>query len=427
MSSTRVVVLGGGGGVGQVAALALAQVADPEQIVVADLSLAAARSTVEASEDDRLQARQVDVSSPDSLAEVIAGSAVVLNCVGPFYKFGPPALAAAIAAGVDFVDVCDDLDATHALLELNDEAAAAGIRALVGMGNSPGLANIFVKMCDEWFLDEVHSAQIMHVHGGEPDEGPGVLKHRIHAMTSDVPVFADGVQRTVRMLEPSGEALVHDEEFAQVGRFPVYPYPHPETITLPTVFPKLRAAANFGVVFPLDYFRMTQEFVRAGMADEEPLVTADGTEVVPIDVMVALLRKARPQLLVDARVSGPSGCLKVVVSGTKDGTEHTYVASVFSDSAGAGAGTGIPAAIGVILALRGELTGGPGVFPPEAIVPVAPVLELAGEILSGMPVGEGDGLPMLLQHRGPDGVWEAVPFSLGHDPSSAGYSSPAGG
>ncbi len=419
MNSKRVVVLGGGGGVGQVAALALAQVPDPDQIVVADLSLRAAQATVEASGDDRLKAQQVDVSSADSLAEVLKDADVVLNCVGPFYKFGPPALAAAIAAGADFVDVCDDLDATRMLLELNADAATAGVQALIGMGNSPGLANIFVKMCDEWFLDEVHSAKIMHVHGGEPDEGPGVLKHRIHAMTSDVPVFTDGVQRTVRMLEPSGEALVHEEEFAQVGKIPVYPYPHPETITLPTVFPRLTAASNYGVVFPLEYFTMTQDLVRAGMADEDPVATADGTEVVPIDVMVALLRKARPQLLADANVSGPSGCLKVVVSGVKDGAEHTYVASVFSDSAGAGAGTGIPAAIGVVLALRGELAGGPGVFPPEAIVPVSPVLDLAGEILNGMPVGEADGLPMQLEHLGPDGVWETVPFSLGDVPSSA--------
>ncbi|MEI8082361.1 MAG: hypothetical protein WCI74_11005, partial [Actinomycetes bacterium] len=141
-------------------------------------------------------------------------------------------------------------------------------------------------------------------------------------------------------------------------------------------------------------------------------MSMSGIVVAPIDVMVALLQQRRPQLLAEAGITGPAGCLKVRVTGTKDGATHTYIASVFSDVDGAGAGTGIPAAIGAILALRGELVGGPGVHPPEAAVPVAPVLELAGKIVSGLSIGGGS-LPMLLEHIGPDGIREQLPFSLG--------------
>ena len=406
----RVVVLGGGGGIGRVAAATLAATNDAASVVVADLDLVAANRTVADIADPRFTAAEVDVSAPSSLAALLKGAALVVNCVGPFYRFGAPVLEAAIAAGVDHVDVCDDLDATRAILDLDGAARAAGVRSLVGMGNSPGLANVFVKLCDEWFLDEVHGVEIMHIHGGEPDEGPAVLKHRIHAMTSDVPLFVDGEFVAVRMLEESGAAFVHDEDFTGVGTYPVYPYPHPETITLPDNFPTLKGATNLGVVFPLSYFNMTQDLVRAGMASEDT-VEVGGHAVAPIDVMVALLRKERPRLLAGAGVSGPAGCLRVVVSGVTGGEPHTYVCSLHSESEGAGEGTGIPAGLAAVLALRGELEGGPGVHPPEAIVPVAPLLELASQVVGKLGVS-GGGLPLLVEHIGPDGRREEVPFSL---------------
>jgi saccharopine dehydrogenase (NAD+, L-lysine-forming) len=406
----RVVVLGGGGGIGRVAAATLATTDDASEIVVADLDLVAANRTVADIDDPRARAAEVDVSAPASLASLLDGAALVVNCVGPFYRFGAPVLEAAIAAGVDHLDVCDDLDATRALLALDDRAKAAGVRSLVGMGNSPGLANVFVKLCDEWFLDEVHEVEIMHIHGGEPDEGPAVLKHRIHAMTSDVPLFVDGEMVAVRMLEDSGAAFVHDEDFTNVGTYPVFPYPHPETITLPESFPTVRKASNLGVVFPLSYFEMTQALVRAGMAAED-MVSVGGTEVAPIDVMVALLRRERPRLLAEAGISGPAGCLRVVVGGVKDGEAHTYVCSLHSSTEGAGEGTGIPAGLAAVLALRGQLDGGPGVHAPEAIVPVGPMLELAAQAVGRLGVS-GGGLPLLVEHVGPDGRREEVPFSL---------------
>jgi saccharopine dehydrogenase (NAD+, L-lysine-forming) len=411
MAHERVIVLGGGGGIGSVAAAALAVTDDAGEVVVADLHADDAAAVVRDIDDDRFRAAGVDVTDAGALASLVSDAAVVVNCVGPFYRFGPPTLAAVIDAGVTYVDVCDDLDATRAMLEMDDAARAAGVTALVGMGNSPGLANLFVKICDEWFLDEVHGADIMHIHGGEPDEGPAVLKHRIHAMTDDVPLFVDGAFVDVRMLEDSGAAFIHDEDFADVGTYPVFPYPHPETITLPTVFPSIRRATNRGVVYPLSYFEMTQALVRAGMASEEPVRVGE-VEVAPIDVMVALLRRERPRFLAEAGVTGPGGCLKVVVSGTKDGGAHTYVFSLSSRAAGAGEGTGIPAAIGAVLALRGQLDGGPGVHPPEAIVPVEPVLDLAGRIVDGLGVS-GGGVPLRVEHIGPDGAAEEVPFTLG--------------
>lgn len=417
-----IVVLGGGGGVGRVAVEALAAVPELDEVVVADVRDDVAAEVVAALGDPRLRPAAADVADHDRLVALLRGADVVLNCVGPFYRFGPPTLRAAIAAGVGYVDICDDLDATRALLDLDADARAAGVTALIGMGNSPGLANIFVKLCAEQLLDEVTSAEIMHIHGGEPFEGAAVLKHRIHAMVGDVPLFVDGAFVDVRMLEPSGAAFVHTEDFPGLGPHPVFPYPHPETITLPRAFPTLRRATNLGVVYPLPYFERTQELVRAGMAAEEPLTVGDA-DVAPIDVMVAMLQAERPALMAAAGVTTAGGCLRVVVGGTAGGEPHTYVCSLFSEGAGAGEGTGIPAALGAVLHRRGALTAGPGVHPPEVAVPVDGLLALAGEAVraleaGGRPIGGGEGgggggIPLVVEHVGPDGSRETIPMSLG--------------
>ena len=407
----RVVVLGGAGGIGSVAVKALTAVDDFDEIVVADARPEAAAGVVSELGDARLRAATFDAADAGSVGAVVDGADVVVNCVGPFYRFGPPVLEAVIAAGRPYVDVCDDLDATVRMLDLDGAAKAAGVTAVLGIGNSPGFANVFVKMCAEQLLDQVETADIMHIHGGEPEEGPAVVKHRIHAMTNDVPLFIDGRQIEVRQLEESGRAHVQEVDFRDVGRFPAYPYPHPETITLPRYIPGIRRVTNLGVVFPLSYFGLTQDMVRVGMCTEEPMAVGDQT-VIPIEVAVAHIVKERPRLLAEAGVTGPAGCLRVAVSGTKDGERHTYVCSMSSTSRGAGEGTGIPAALAAILLHRGRIIGGPGVLPPEACVPVDEILTLAGEVVGAFGIGDGGGLPVHIEHIRPDGTTEDLSLSL---------------
>jgi saccharopine dehydrogenase-like NADP-dependent oxidoreductase len=407
-----IVVLGGAGGVGRVAVEALTLIDSVDEVVLTDFRAAAAAEVVTALGSPKLRAAAVDVTDTAALVALLQGADVVLNCVGPFYRFGPPTLRAAIRARVGYVDICDDLDATRALLDLDGEAREAGVLALIGMGNSPGLANIFVKMCAEDLLDEVTSAEIMHIHGGEPSEGAAVLKHRIHAMVNDVPLFIDGEFIAVRQLDESGAAFVHEEDFPEIGPFPVYPYPHPETITLPKAFPTLRRATNLGVVYPLSYFHMTQDLVRVGLGGYDPIAVGE-VEVAPVDVAVALLQQERPRLLAEAQVTEAGGCLRVVVGGIIDGEEHVYICSLSSHGAGAGEGTGIPAALGAALHQQGALQSEAGVHAPEAIVPVAAILDLAGQVVSRMSIGDGGGIPLTIEHISPDGSREIIPMAVG--------------
>ena len=405
---SRITVLGGCGGIGSVAVRTLAGGEYFSEVVIAENRYDAACKFADEFAGGGVSAIQVDVEDPAGLRSAIEGSSVVLNCVGPFYRFGPTILAAVIEAGIDYVDVCDDLDATEKMLAMDGVAREAGVSALLGMGNSPGMANILARFCADELLSETESVDIYHVHGGEPEEGAAVVKHRIHAMTNDIPVFIDGEFITVRMLEESGQALVEETEFKDIGTFPTYPYPHPETITMPKHFDGIKRVANLGFVIPADYFQLTMDAVRLGVCSKEPIVVGS-LEVVPLEFAVAFILSERPRLLAGAGLSGPMGCLKVVVKGKKDGGEHTYVFSMFSREAGAGEGTGIPAALGAILMLQGKISG-KGVLPPEACVKPGDMIQLAGEVIKG--TGMGDEVPIHIEHIDGDGNSESIALEL---------------
>jgi saccharopine dehydrogenase-like NADP-dependent oxidoreductase len=404
---SKIAVLGGCGGIGSVAARTLVTSGMVDEIVIAENRYEAACAYADEL-GVKVSAVQVDAEDPASLKKVMTGSDIVLNCIGPFYRFGPPILMAAIEAGIDYVDVCDDLDATERMLELDSEARKAGIGALIGMGNSPGMANVLARWCVDTMLDQVDEVNIYHAHGGEPSEGGAVIKHRIHAMTSDIPLFVDGKFIQVRMLEGSGREFWSETDFKNIGTYPVYPYPHPETITMPRYFEGIRKVTNMGIVFPLDYFQLTMDSVALGLATEEPLIVL-GSEVIPIEFEVAYIISRRPGFLAKAGLTEPSGCLKVEVMGSKDGEPSTFVFSMYSQGAGAGEGTGIPAAMGALLMLQGKVDP-KGVFPPEGGVVPTDMIELASKVIKG--TGLGDSVPIYIDHIDKDGKVTSIDLKI---------------
>jgi saccharopine dehydrogenase-like NADP-dependent oxidoreductase len=395
---SRVTVLGGGGAVGSIATKTLASSGVFSDIVVADINMAAARKLVKEARGAKLTAVELDAQSPESIRKVIAGSTVVLNCVGPFYKYGPIILRAVIEAGINYVDVCDDFDATEALLAMDEKAKKAGVSALIGMGSSPGVANVLVRFCADSLLDEVEEVNIYHAHGGEKVEGAAVVKHRIHSMKMEIPMFLDGQFTTVNLFEDSGSSLEEETEFQNVGTYRVYAYPHPETITLPHYLKGVKRVTNLGLVLPPAYSELIKGTVRLGITDEKP-VEVQGQEVIPLEFAVAYILSQRQELMKGAGITEPMGCLKIVVKGYKDGGKNTYIFSMSSRGQGMGEGTGIPAAIGAMIMATGKIKE-KGVLPPEACVNPMDLLELAK---TSVKTAGGRGFPITIEHIDKDG------------------------
>ena len=92
-----------------------------------------------------------------------------------------------IDAGIDYVDVWDDVSVVDEIFSKDKAAKDAGITAVIGLGFSPGVTNLMAALAVSQMLDETDAVDIYHTHGGEPEEGAGVIGHRFHCMSVDCP------------------------------------------------------------------------------------------------------------------------------------------------------------------------------------------------------------------------------------------------
>ena len=313
----KAIVLGGCGAVGSNAVKTLVKTETFAEVVIGDFNEGKASEMV-AQLGGKLSFVKMDATDRASIATAIDGCDLVVNCVGPFYSTVENILTTVIEAGIDYVDVCDDPDVTLKILELDSKARDAGILALIGMGASPGITNLLGKLIAEDFLDETDSIDIFHTHGGEPIEGEGVIGHRFHCMSIVIPMYRDGELKYVKYFEKEGMALRQLFDFPVIGKdIPVFPYPHPEQLTMPEYI-KLKQVTNKGSVLPIPYYELTSELCRMGFADDEPLMVK-GQAVKPYDFAVAYIIRERERILEETGFGSQRGAMSVVVKGSKGG------------------------------------------------------------------------------------------------------------
>ena len=373
----KVIVLGGCGAVGSVAVKTLATQEMFTQVVIGDWNIAKAEALAK-DLGPKVSAVKVNAEDSKSIKTAVKGCDIVLNCVGPFYKTVKTILTAVIELGINYIDVCDDVDVTIDILNMDSQAKKAGISAVIGMGNSPGISNLLGKFAAENLLDETDAIDIFHAHGGEAIEGEGVIGHRFHCMTIDVPMFLDGKLTYVKYFGPDGIALRQNFVFPVLGEVPLYPYPHPEQVTMPRYI-KTKQVTNKGSVIPNEYYNMTRDLCGLGLASKEPL-DVKGVKVTPYDFAMAYIIKQRERILKETNFGKQRGCLSIVVKGKKGGKYREYRFHLASRSEALGEGTGIPAALGVILMQQGKITT-KGVQPPEGCINPTDLLALVPQVM----------------------------------------------
>lgn len=374
-----VIVLGGCGAVGSVAVKTLAAQDVFSQIIIADINEKRAETIMSEISENTITYRKVNAEDPQSIRQAIGGCDLVVNCIGPFYKTVKIILEQVIAEKINYVDVCDDVDVTLDIFNWHEKAKTAGITALIGMGSSPGATNLLAKFAADHLLDETEAIDIFHAHGGEPVEGEGVIGHRFHCMRIDIPMFLDGELKYVKFFEEDGKALRRTFDFPALGNdIPVYPYPHPEQVTIPKYIPT-KQVTNRGTVLPDEYYTLTKDVCKAGLSSREP-VMVKGQTVIPYDFAMAYIIRERERILKETGFGGQRGCCSVVATGKKNGQYRQYRFHMASRSEALGEGTGIPAAIGALLMQQGKITQ-KGVLPPEGCVDPVDFIDLITSVM----------------------------------------------
>ncbi len=383
----KVVILGGVGVVGGVVSKFLSTTEDFEEIVIADINILAAEKMAKGL-NEKVSAVQFDAMDKESIKNAVKGADVVVNCTGPYYKYEKIILSTIIEVGINYVDVCDDTGATYDALALDAQAKEAGVLALLGMGSSPGVTNLLAGYAANELLDECESIEMFHIHGGELNEGAGVIGHRFYCLSNDIPMYLDG--KAVLINPDDSASHEEDVDFINLpGKYRVYPYPHPEPITLPLYIKGkgLLKVTNKGSVLPEKYYELTRTVHACGLNSKEPIKLSNGQEVVPHDFATAYLIDQRDKILKEMDFGEAKGCVKIVVKGKKKKTleKRTYVFSLVSEGVGKGQGlgygTGLPAALGTILMVRGKVKG-TGVLPPEACLNFWEFIDLMKNTLS---------------------------------------------
>lgn len=239
----KILALGGSGGMGRFAVHSLIKHPQVESILVADLNESAAKKFA-STLSEKTSGIGIDVTDKEALERAMNDVDVVINTTGPFFKLAVPILKAAIETKTHYLDICDDWEPTEKMFLLNDEAKAAGITAIIGLGASPGITNMLGLMAMKE-LDQVSKVYTgWDMSSAQPEEESSqtgvnaAMVHGIEQIIGKVKVFSSGAYKMVRPLE---KVTV---DYPQLGTYKANIFGHPEGISFPHHYPEIKESLN---------------------------------------------------------------------------------------------------------------------------------------------------------------------------------------
>ncbi|MFW9877274.1 MAG: saccharopine dehydrogenase family protein [Candidatus Thorarchaeota archaeon] len=372
----NLLALGGSGDMGRMAIAVLLESPTITSITVADKNYERVRNLVELIGSDKLNSAQIDVTEKEKLIGLILSHDIVMNTVGPFYKFGIMILDAVIEAKKPYVDICDDWKPTLDLLEMNEKAKKAGITAIIGIGASPGITNLMaVLACSK--LDKVDN--LITAWGYGSGEGVGskpkyfveprkfykkfknipaipnaATMHLFYETVEEIPIYKEGKFIKIKPLtdaSPFQFPGFKDTYVCHIG--------HPEPVTLPRVL-NTKSVSNLmymGKSLTDIIRKYTQQISNNELSVSEASIkfSEDARNIVS------------DQELVKEYIGMPPG-LTVIATGIRNGKRIKIAIGNSRVPFGGMAGvTSVPLAIAAEMVINGEITEKGILTPEEAI------------------------------------------------------------
>lgn len=220
-------------------------------------------------------AKPAQLDDPASLRELLADCAVVIDCAGPFVRFGEPVLAAAVETGTHYLDTTGEQPYMKMAYERHGPGAArAGVAVVPAMGFDyvPGdmIASLTADGMGE--LDELE----MHYCWQDFTPSQGTAR-----TTLEIIGGGDLEWRNSEWVETSGSVRRGTYEFpAPVGPQRMFRYPSGEQITVPRHVPtrNVRADMNAAAFSSERLAPLFEATVRpAGLAMRTPLKSVVNT------------------------------------------------------------------------------------------------------------------------------------------------------
>jgi len=339
----RIVVVGGYGDIGSCVVEKLVEFSS-HQVTIAGRNLKKARDIC-GTLKGYVGALRVDADDRATLTSTFENFDLVINCAGPFYKYGANVATAAIETRTHYIDICDDPDPLPKLFALDAAAKRAGVTAITGMGWNPGISNLAARLGAN-LLDEVRDIRIAWAVGSGDSQGLAALEHTLHAVTGEIPVFRNGKQ----VMVPAWTEMEMVEFPAPLGEMSEFLFGRPEPITLPKSI-KVKNITVKGCISP-PWNNRVLRFVRMlGLTKTKE----------KINIVAGVIH--RIQRLFSVGGVKHSG-LRIDVIGTKDGQERNLVFNMIDRFRPL---TAIPCAVAALMLLEGAITQR-GVMAPEMCI-----------------------------------------------------------
>ena len=362
----KVLALGGSGGMGRFAVETSMSFENIDEITVADINAEAA-ITFAASMNEKVKGIGLNVTDIDDLKAQMRQADIVINTVGPFFKYGPPILEAALDSGCDYLDINDDWEPTLEMLEFHRKAENNSNTAILGMGASPGLTNMLgAAAIGE--LDEVETLYTgWTMDGATPEEESSqsginaAMVHGVQQMTGTVRIHNDGKSKMVKPLKQV------EIDFPGFGKFKPHIFGHPEAITFPHHFKTIKNSMNLAHGSGFGVLKWIMRLV------DWKIISVERAAGI-VQNLSSSIRKDLEEQGIDSRLNlkntnfSEPPPLYALAKGLKDG-EKASCGTVFnsSDLISMGEATGIPLACGLKLLVDGKILK-KGVFAPEGAI-----------------------------------------------------------
>jgi saccharopine dehydrogenase-like NADP-dependent oxidoreductase len=362
----RIAVIGGAGGMGRVTTADAATSEGVERVLLVDRDAARAAEVAEAHAN--VEVREPGEGAAGLLA-ALAGADAVVNAAT--HRLNVPAMEACLEVGAHYTDLGGLYYYAIEQYELDEAFRRAGLSAAISMGAAPGITNMLAAAAVAE-LDTVESIEVIDACvAGRPYDAddPYVPAYAadtlIDEFTRPAPMFVDGREQ---LMPAGGGARTYHLPEGDVEC--VYTI-HSEPATLPRSYAD-RGIRNveWRLGLPPSHTLPLRALVASGMAATEP-VRVDGRDVVPRDVLVAVLARQGgapedPEALerLRAHVVGTRGGERVEIDADLPLTQRPE----WGTDSGTYS-TGVPPSIAAQLLASGQGVRA-GVGGPEVIVPV---------------------------------------------------------
>ncbi len=355
----KAVVFGGAGVIGSCSVEYLSNLDAFSEIVIADINEKGAKELIK--KNQKLSFIKINARDDKSLLKSLNDADVAINCIGPFYKFAPFIIEAAINKGVNYVDVCDDYDTTEILLNQYYNAAVdADVTCVIGLGASPGLTNMIAAYGSNQ-LTKVEEIKIYVTRSINEKAGAAIPYHMLHCWIGEIPIYINGHFEKARGLIDGKEYVNFPKPFGQI---PVYYFGHPETVTIPRYIKDVRNVCCKGSFLPVEFRDALLDLESLGLISEDKIQVQDHSLKI-IDFTAAYIEKLRNKISNNYQNNPEGGSIMVKILGLDDSEQKIIK---YSGTANMQQGTGTPAAIGAKMIIDGDVKL-KGVYAPEGCMP----------------------------------------------------------